>query len=112
MTKRSCLERQTKQKPKFVLLCYREWEIQCNCVGKLVNHCYVAKTTKAQKIGRKRSSSHVDQHKNVTFWRFVLPAQWKFQLPALARALLTFFKRVQEKWGAKKPSISQCFLFI
>lgn len=23
----------------------KEWEIQCECVGKLVNHCCVAKTT-------------------------------------------------------------------
>lgn len=106
MTKRSCLETQTKQKPKFVLLCYREWEIQCNCVGKLVNHCCVAKTTKTQKKeGRKRSSLHVDEYKtNVTFWRLVLPAQWKFQLPALARALLTFFFFLKcRKRGAKKP---------
>lgn len=47
--RRTCLNTQTKQKPKFVLLFYKEWEIQCECVGKLVNHCCVAKTTDTEK---------------------------------------------------------------
>lgn len=41
--RRTCLKRQTKQRPKFALLSWKKWEIQYECVGKLVNHCCVAK---------------------------------------------------------------------
>lgn len=44
-SRRTCPNTQTKQKPKFVLLFFKEWEIQCECVGKPMNHCCVAKTT-------------------------------------------------------------------
>lgn len=51
-SRRTCPKTQTKQKPKFVLLFCKEWEIQCECVGKLVNHCCVAKTTETEKKQR------------------------------------------------------------
>lgn len=48
-SRRTCPNTQTKQKPKFVLVFCKEWEIQCECVGKPVNHCCVAKTTDTEK---------------------------------------------------------------
>ncbi len=51
-SRRTCPNTQTKQRPKFVLLSCKEWEIQCECVGKLVNHCCMAKTTETEKRQR------------------------------------------------------------
>lgn len=48
-TGRTCPNTQTKQKPKFDLLFCKEWEIQCECVGKLMNHCCVAKRQQRQR---------------------------------------------------------------
>lgn len=46
---RTCLDTQTKQKINCIILFCKEWEIQCECVGKPVNHCCVAKTTEKKK---------------------------------------------------------------
>lgn len=51
-SRRTCPNTQTKQKTKFVLLFCKEWEIQYECVGKLVNHCCMAKTTETEKKQR------------------------------------------------------------
>ena len=51
-SRRTCPNTQTKQRPKFILLFCKEWESQCECVGKLVNHCCVAKTTETERKQR------------------------------------------------------------
>lgn len=47
-TGRTSPNAQTQHKAKFDALFCKEWELQCECVGKLMNHCCVAKRQQRQ----------------------------------------------------------------
>lgn len=100
----------------FLLFC-KEWEIQCECVGKLVNHCCVAKKTDTEKKQRDNHSlwrakqGPLSPRQNIipnwkTFYGLtstitlfggltllcILPVRLNFLWLAPAGSLLTFFK--------------------
>lgn len=104
-TGRTSPNEQTQHKAKFDALFCKEWELQCECVGKLMNHCCVAKkTTDAGRNNQKTGSSPLidttqsktsrDLDKGWNKLRFciqILPVQWNFQWLAPVGSLLTSF---------------------
>lgn len=105
-TGRTSPNAQTQHKAKFDVLFCKEWELQCECVGKLMNHCWAAKRqqrqgeTQRDTIRRLAPLLDTTQYKTrrdlgkggkLRFCIQILPVQWNFQWLEPVGSLLTSF---------------------